>query len=76
MSFDFDTLYHEYVNDPWTQRLGYTSVRSFYNHNSAHLNQCLDDGLDIDPEVIFIEQYVSRMLEQDPDWFNHYEPGS
>ena len=72
MSYDFDTLYREYLSDPNVQALGYTSLRTFISQNNGILNDLIDDGYEIDTITLFIEEYSTLALANDPDWFNTY----
>jgi hypothetical protein len=72
MPYDFDALYREYLSDPNVQSLGYTSLRSFINQNNGILNDLIDDGYEIDTITLFIEEYSTLALANDPDWLNTY----
>jgi hypothetical protein len=76
MTYDFDTLYQEYLSDPNVQALGYTSVRSFVTQNNGILNDLIDDGHEIDPVTLFIEEYSSQAILNDPNWLDNYKPGA
>ena len=72
MSYDFDTLFSEYVQYSNENNISLTSVQDFIDMTNAMINDRLDDGEDPRPQDLFIMGYVSDMLKDDPDWIKTY----
>lgn len=73
MSYDFDTLYKAYLSDPYVIRAGYTTLQDFHDQVTGSVNNAIDSGIDIDPEALWLMEYMDRALEANPDWYATYE---
>ncbi len=72
MSYDFNTLYQEYLSDPIIQDLGYTSLEDFHTQVTGTVNDRLDDGIDPDPQDIWLMEYMDNAITQNPEWYTTY----
>ena len=71
MTFDFDTLFTEYLAtcDDWCLP---RTVQGFIDATNGSIQNCLDDGLEPDDAHLFIMSYVTDMLASDPDFLTNY----
>ena len=71
MSFDFDTLYKEYLAcddlDGPTK-----TMQTFVNDTYGSIDDRLDDGLEPDEAHLFIANYMIQALKSDPDFIKNY----
>ena len=71
MSFDFDTLYKEYLDtcDDWDLP---RTMQAFINTTYGCIDNRIDDGLEPDEAHLFIANYVTQALKSDPDFIKNY----
>lgn len=62
MSYDFNTLYQEYLSDPIVQDLGYTSLEDFHSQVTGMVNDRLDDGINPDPQDVWLMEYMDNLF--------------
>ena len=72
MSYDFDTLFQEYLSQPIIQQLGYTSLEDFHVQVTGSVNDSIDDGLDPDPTNVWLMEFMDQAIENDPNWYDNY----
>ena len=71
MSFDFDTLYKEYLAcDDWDGPP--KTMQTFVNDTWGCIDNRLDDFLEPDEAHVFIANYVIQALKSDPDFIKNY----
>jgi hypothetical protein len=71
MTFDFDTLFTEYLAtcDDWGLP---RTMQGFVNATYGSIDDRLDDGLEPEQSHLFIANYVAQALESDPDFIINY----
>ena len=69
MSYDFNTLYQQYLSDPVIQDLGYTSLEDFHSQVTGMVNDRLDDGITPHPQDVWLMEYMDNAIAQDPECY-------
>ncbi len=72
MSYDFNTLYQEYLSDPLVQDMDYTTVDDFIDSVYSDLDYHLDNSIDIPDHISYLIKYIEDQKKVDPHWVKNY----
>ena len=74
MTYDFNILFQEYLDDPFTQRSGIPTLQGFVNTIYDEIEYHIENGTDPDPRGAYLYEYITKQEDEDPDWIENYAP--